>query len=116
MNNIDKETAKAITNTVRLYFKRQGISHKEVAERLGYKVSTVHNILSYGKFDKRMAAKWTKEFGFNENFLLTGKGRLIEHRSGYQKLLQENESLKALVRIQRRMLEQMKEQSIKHQL
>ena len=105
--SIDKETAKTITTTVKLYFRNQGISHKEVAERLGYSsASVVDNHLSYGRFGKRMAAKWAKEFGFNEKFLLTGKGRLVERRSGYQKLVRENESLKAIIRIQKNMLQQ----------
>ena len=107
MNNIDKETAKAITTAVKLYFRNQGLSHKAVAERLGYSsAGVVDNHLSYGRFGKRMAAKWAKEFGFNETFLLTGKGRLVERRSGYQKLVRENESLKAIIRIQKKLLEQ----------
>lgn len=105
--NINKETAKTITTTVKLYFRNQGISHKEVAERLGYSsASVVDNHLSYGRFGKRMAEKWAKEFGFNERYLLTGKGRLVERRSGYQKLVRENESLKAIIRIQKNMLQQ----------
>ena len=48
-SNIDKETAKTITTAVKLYFRNQGISHKEVADRLGYSsASVVDNHLSYG--------------------------------------------------------------------
>lgn len=107
ISTIDKETAKTITTAVKLYFRNQGISHKDVADRLGYSsASVVDNHLSYGRFGKRMAEKWAKEFGFNERFLLTGKGRLVERRSGYQKLVRENESLKAIIRIQKNMLQQ----------
>ena len=106
MDTIDKETAKAITTKVKLYFRNQGISHKEVARRLNYASEhVVDNHLSYGRFGKRMAAKWAKEFGFNETFLLTGKGRLIERRSGYQKLVRENEMLKAIIRAQKNIID-----------
>ena len=102
---IDFEKAKAINVTVRRYFKAHGISHKDVAQRLGYaSVSAVDNQLSYRWFGKRVAEKWAKEFGFNMNYLMTGKGNLVDRQSGYQKLVHENEALKAIVRIQKSML------------
>lgn len=102
---IDSEKAREINLTVRRYFKAHGISHKDVAERLGYSsVSAVDNQLSYRWFGKRVAEKWAREFGFNETYLMSGKGNLVERQSGYQKLLRENEALKAIVRIQKSML------------
>ena len=38
------------------------------------------------------------------NYLMTGKGNLVDRQSGYQKLVHENEALKAIVRIQKSML------------
>lgn len=101
MNTTDIETARRINSAVKRYFRIQGITSKEAADRLGYSCQNiVNNHLSYGRFGKRMAAKWAKEFGFNEVFLLTGKGRLVERQSGYQKLVLENETLRAIVKIQ----------------
>ena len=101
----ENDNLREINLTVGRYFKAQGISHREVAERLGYKnVSIVNNQLSYGRFGKRVAARWAKEFGFNEEFLMSGKGNLIERQSSYQKLVRENESLRTLVRILKRQL------------
>lgn len=105
MEKVDPAKAREINVTVRRYFKAHGIDHKEVARRLGYSsVSSVDNQLSYRWFGKRVAEKWAREFGFSENYLLTGKGNLVERQSGYQKLVQENETLKAIVRIQKTML------------
>lgn len=105
MRKIDSAKAKEINVTVSRYFKAHGIDHKEVARRLGYaSVSSVDNQLSCRWFGKRVAERWAREFGFSETYLLTGKGNLIERQSGYQRLVQENETLKAIVRIQKSML------------
>ena len=101
------EKQKKINMAVSRYFKIQGISHKDAAERLGYaSKQIVDNQLSKGVFGKRVAPKWAMEFGFNEEFLLKGHGQLIEKPTGYKKIVAENEQLKAIVRIQRRLLEQ----------
>lgn len=104
MEKIDSTKAREITLAVTRYFKSQGISQKEVARRLGCGASTVGNMLSYGRFGKRVAARWASEFGFNEAFLMTGRGNLIDRQSGYQKIVRENEMLHAIVRTQKSML------------
>lgn len=94
-----QEKIKEVNDAVNVYFKAHGIGHREVAERLGYKnVSIVNNQLSHGRFGKRVAARWAKEFGFNEDFLMTGRGKLIGRRGSYRKLVSENESLNAIIR------------------
>lgn len=101
------EKQRKINLAVSRYFKIHGISHEEAAERLGYaSKQMVDNQLSTGTFGERVARKWSMEFGFSELFLLKGHGQLIEKPTGYRKIVAENEQLKAIVRIQRRLLEQ----------
>lgn len=104
MEMIDDTKAKEINVAVTRYFKSMGISQKEIARRLGCASSTVGNTLSYGRFGKRMASKWAREFGFNEEFLMFGRGNLIKRQSGYQKIVRENETLQAIVRAQKSMI------------
>jgi transcriptional regulator with XRE-family HTH domain len=105
MEKLDKEKAREINLAIARYFKSQGITQKEVARRLGYaSVNSVSNQIAYGRFGKRVAAKWAKEFGFSENYLMTGRGSLLYRQSSYRKLVQENEALNAIVRVQRDML------------
>jgi len=100
------EKQKYIIRTVNNYFKVQGITHLEIAERLGYaSKNVVDNQLSYGTFGKKAARKWATEFGFNERFLIEGKGQLIEKPSSYRKIVNENEQLKAIVRIQKTIID-----------
>ena len=94
-----REKIKEVNDAVNVYFKAHGLSHRDVAERLGYKnTSIVNNQLSYGRFGARMAHRWAVAFGFNEDFLITGKGKLIARQGSYQKLVSENESLNAIIR------------------
>lgn len=90
------------------FFTTHGISHKEAAQRLGYaNFKIVDNYISLGKFGKRTAAKWAREFGFNEKFLMTGKGKVMNGASGYQKMKQENEMLKSIVLAQRKQIKEL---------
>ena len=103
------EKEKYILKTVGNYFKVQGITHKQIAERLGYaSKNIVDNQLSYGTFGKKMAARWATEFGFSEKFLMTGKGSLFERQTGYRKLVAENETLKTVIHIQRKAIDSLR--------
>lgn len=101
------EKQRHIIRTVNNYFKVHGITHREIAVRLGYaSKNVVDNQLSYGTFGKKAARKWATEFGFNELFLTDGKGQLVDKPSGYRKIVNENEQLKAIVRIQKIIINQ----------
>lgn len=112
MKNIDKTVADRVNDAVKHHFRIHGITHREAAERLGYScANVVDNLLSSGRFGKRTAEKWAKEFGFSEKFLLTGKGRLTVRRSGYQKLVYENESQRNIINAQRVSLSRLREEN-----
>lgn len=105
------ELSRHINEVVKRYFRGQGLSYKEVADRLGYTSEQgVQNQLSTGVFGKRVAEKYAREFGFNVRFLLEGKGELIDNRSGYRKLKDENTALKAIVRSQRIIIQKYEEE------
>lgn len=101
--------AESVNEAVRRYFKMHGITHTEVAQRLGYSsVSSVSNQLSFGVFGKKKAERWAREFGFSVDFLISGRGRLTVRRSGYQKLVRENETLRAIVISQKKIIDDLK--------
>lgn len=87
-----------VAKAIRVYFKSNDISFNDAAARLGTTRQVVYNQLSR-PFGPKVALKYATVFGFNETFLQTGKRRLVKRGGGYQKILQENEQLKALVRI-----------------
>lgn len=66
------------SNAIRLYFVEKGVKNIEVAELLGTSTATVSNMLA-GRFaiSKDNAAKLSDAYGFDLNFLLTGKGTLF---------------------------------------
>lgn len=66
------------SDAIRDYFHENGISNRDVAERLGVHEGSVSNILSgrYG-ISKKIAARLTDLYGFNMRFLMTGEGSLL---------------------------------------
>lgn len=103
---MEQETAKTpreIGRIVSMYFKEQGISQLEVSLRLGLASKQVVSNQLHGKrFGPKVAAKYAKEFGFNELFLITGKGSLKGGGNTEQDhLLEENAKLRRLVESQR---------------
>ena len=93
-------TPKEIGRTVAAYFKEKKITQEEVATRLGFaSKQVVTNQMSGKKFGKIVAAKYAREFGFNEVFLLTGMGDLLhsEPENELQRLRAENQELRAVV-------------------
>ena len=99
-----KDNQREINVAIRAYFYKHGISLKEVQARLGYaNIQTVRNQLSTGYFGKVVARKWAKEFGFNEDFLTSGKGDLVQG-SDLKLAESENKQLKDILSIQEKML------------
>ena len=106
---IDEVSAQKVRETLNRYFKSQGIGYKDITERLGYKnIQVVYNMLGHNHFGKRTALRWAKEFGFNTEFLLTGRGKLLVRQSGYRKIIQENEELRTIVLMQKKVIEELK--------
>lgn len=68
---------KKITNDVRAYFAQENMTMAQVAERLGVTPPAVTNQLNGRIFSSKMARKYADEFGFNMEYLLTGKGALL---------------------------------------
>lgn len=64
--------------TIKDYFKKQGITQTEAARRLGVSVMAVNQLVNgAAKFGKRTAATWSAEFGFNPMWLMTGEGDMM---------------------------------------
>ncbi len=104
---MEQETAKTpreIGRIVSRYFKENGISQLEASLRLGLASKQVVSNQLHGKrFGPKVAAKYSKEFGFNELFLMTGKGSLMGDSKTEQEdhLIEENAKLRRLVESQR---------------
>ena len=102
---MEQETAKTpreIGRMISAYFKENGISQEDAASRLGLASKQVVANQLYGKrFGRRVAAKYAQVFGFNELFLLTGKGELLNVvTSENERIKQENEELRAIIKSQ----------------
>ena len=50
---------------------------KEVADRLGVTSGAVTNQLAGRQFSTKMAKRYAEEFGFNQDYLLFGRGALL---------------------------------------
>lgn len=96
------KTPREIGRMISAYFKEHGISQEDAANRLGLASKQVVANQLYGKrFGRKVAARYATEFGFNELFLLTGKGELLkESVTEHERILQENAYLKELVKSQ----------------
>lgn len=101
-----------ICRAVAADFKRQGLSQKEAADKLGLEKRAVSNQIS-GKrpFARKTAKLYSIAFGYNEEFLVKGKGRLFDESpesavpqtvtltlKRYTELIRENAELKAIVK------------------
>ena len=102
MEQENAKTPREIGRMISSYFKDHGISQEDAAARLGLASKQVVANQLYGKrFGRKVAAKYAAVFGFNELFLLTGKGELLnEATPEHERILQENAYLKELVKSQ----------------
>lgn len=104
-------TVEDICRTVAADFKRQGLSQQQAADKLGLERRAVANQIS-GKrpFARKTAKLYALAFGYNEDFLVNGNGKLFDEGpeglspqtvtitlKKYTDLIRENAELKALV-------------------
>lgn len=59
-------------------FRRRNLSYADVAELTGYKKQTIANFISSRKdyLSQGQAARFAQAFGYNMDYLVSGKGRL----------------------------------------
>jgi len=104
------KTPREIGRMIAAYFKENRISQEEAASRLGLASKQVVANQLYGKrFGRDTAAKYANVFGFNEMFLLTGKGELLlaSESDQTEKLKKENAELFDLVKSQQETINQL---------
>jgi len=101
MEQEEIKTPREIGRMIAAYFKQNRITQEEVAKRLGLASKQVVANQLYGKrFGRTTAANYAAVFGFNEMFLLTGKGDLIAANDSQERLIKENAELRAIIRSQ----------------
>ena len=100
MKTLTDETIREINIAVSRWFKSQGISHAEAAQRLGVAPASVSMQISWRHFSPKSARRWSEVFGFSEKFLLTGEGPIMNRQSGYRKIIAENDELRNTVKRQ----------------
>ena len=61
---------------LKIFFKEKGLTQVQVAERVGTTQQVVQKLLNGRAFGKRTAATWSKEFGLNSAWLITGQGSM----------------------------------------
>ena len=109
------KTTREIGRMISSYFKEHGISQEEAAVKLGLASrQVVANQLSGKRFGRKVAGKYAAAFGFDELFLLTGKGELLNDVTPeYQRIMQENEYLKDLVKSQQETIRNLSSRAVK---
>ena len=113
MEQTSIKTPREIGRMIAAYFKENHISQEEAAIRLGLASKQVVANLLYGKrFGRDTAAKYASIFGFNEMFLLTGKGDLLtsDDPSQMELLKKKNNELIDLVKSQQETIRQLSAQ------
>lgn len=71
------DTSVRISSELRNYFTANRISFKTVATILDIQPSTVSIYMAGRPFSEKTARKWAGAFGFNSDYLLSGKGLLV---------------------------------------
>ena len=73
----DVNTAIEVGRQLRLYFEEKGMTQQQVADILGIKQQNVGVHFQGRPFGKNAAMKWQRAFGFNEQWLMTGTGKMM---------------------------------------
>lgn len=67
-----------VGESIRTYLENKGLQQQDVANRLGISQSAVSAYYRGNPFGKNAAQKWSNEFGFRVNWLLTGEGSMLK--------------------------------------
>lgn len=67
----------AVGERLKFFFKEKGLTQVQIAERVGTTQQVVQRLLNNKPFGKRTAEKWSKEFGLNPAWLITGQGSMM---------------------------------------
>ena len=66
-----------VSEQLKKFFSGLGYSQREIAEKLGIRQQVVHSLLNGRPFGKKSAENWSKQFGLNPAWLITGEGRML---------------------------------------
>lgn len=82
-NATPKEVRKEIADNL----KRRGIKYEEAAKLLGYSKQTLANLISSADkyLSPKQAAKFSTALGYNDQYLTSGKGGLIDEAEEYRR-------------------------------
>mgnify|MGYP002868372718 CR=1 FL=1 len=97
------------------YFKKKGLTQKEVAEKSGVPATYITKLFSGERgFGEKMAMKWETLFGLSHVYLMTGEGEMEvgtgvkpdvpyiiyqELLDRYESVVRENEQLRARLKL-----------------
>ena len=99
----------AVKEAIKIELQKHHLTHKQVADLLGLKKSTVDNKLSVCNFSKKDAKRWSDALGISADIFLHGAenatpNNYTELKAAYQILRQEVDLLKVKVAdLERRM-------------
>lgn len=76
---------KKFCDDLKNFFKSQGLTQNDIAERLGVSQSYIGMVMSGSKdLGKKSAQKWSNEFGLSVAWLLTGVGDMNNNQMANQ--------------------------------
>ena len=105
-----EDTRKTIGRQISCWFKNQGYSFEQAAKMMGIAKQTLYNQTHGAVIGAQSRDKYFLTFGFDPEYLRTGKGTLIKTPSGYQKIKEENKQLKAIIKAQNYTITQLRKE------
>lgn len=89
---MSKKTPEEVLKSVSADFKRRGVTHETAAQKMGYgSKQTLSNLLSRKKYLSGLQAlKFHEAFGYNQKYLMSGEGSLMNDEALRYESYKEN--------------------------
>lgn len=85
---------KYISNKLKAYFISKGMTQIEIASKLNVSQQSVGAYLNGQPFGKKTAERWSKLFGIQYSWLLTGEGEMLKENTTSEKIIEDQTNQK----------------------
>lgn len=89
-------TANEISYKLKDYFAEIGLKQSDIAKILDITQAAVSNQLSGRSFGVNAAKKWSKTFGFNKLWLMTGEGNMFENGNAKPTIILDSDKIEIM--------------------
>lgn len=84
---------KYISSALKAYFREIGMTQLEIASRLNVSQQSVGAYLNGQPFGKKVAERWSKLFGIQYSWLLTGEGEMFKGDTTSKAIIEDKTTL-----------------------